>query len=80
MLLLRVGFLGGSENISVEIADDILESAKLDHCVWNLSHPERSDTLVETVPALVSLNGGDTFDEVVGEGVRCLHSNFNLTA
>jgi len=73
---LRVGLLGGSEDVSVEGSHDVLEGAKLDHGVGNLSHPQRAETLVETVPALVGLDGVETLKEAGGE-VGGLHSDLD---
>lgn len=74
---LGVGVLGGGEDVVVEGADDVLEGTELDHGVGDLSHPQRADTLVETVPALVGLDGVETLNEA-GSEVRGLHSNFKL--
>lgn len=74
---LRVGLLGLGEDVSVEGADDVLEGTKLHHGVGDLSHPQGTKTLVETVPALVGLDGVETLKETRSE-VRGLHPNFNL--
>ena len=74
---LRVGILGVGEDLAVESSNDVLESTELDHGVGDLSHPEGSETLVETVPSLVGLDGVEALDESWGE-VRGLHSNFDL--
>lgn len=44
------------ENIRVEVLDNLLESDKLDNCVWNLSSPKWLETLKETC---ISFSGSD---------------------
>lgn len=66
---LRVAFLGSSENVSIEGTNDVFEGTELDHCVGDLSHPEGTETLVETVPALVGLDGVEALKESGSEVV-----------
>jgi hypothetical protein len=74
---LGVSILALGEDVVVEGADNVLEGTELHHGVGDLSHPQGAETLVETVPALVGLDGVEALKEARGE-VRGLHSNFNL--
>jgi len=73
---LRIAFFRGCEDVSIESTDDVLECTELHHGVGDLSHPQRTKTLVKTVPALIGLDGIKTLKEARSE-VRGLHSNFN---
>lgn len=78
--VLRVGVLGGGEDVLVESLDGVFESGELNHGVWNLSHPQRCDTLIETIDTFVGLDLSESLEEVSCEGsvVSSLHSDFNL--
>lgn len=78
--ILGVGVLGSGEDILVEGLDSVFEGGELNHGVWDLSHPQRSDTLVETIDTFVGLDLSETLEEVSCEGsvVSSLHSDFNL--
>lgn len=64
----------------VESLDGVFKSGELDHGVWDLSHPQGSNTLVETIDTFVGLDLVETLEEVSSEGtvVSSLHSDFNL--
>jgi len=75
---LGVRALWGGEDVGVESLHGVLESAELDHGVWDLSEPEWSESLVETVPALLVHDGRPSLAGGGWEGtlVSSLHSNF----
>jgi len=74
---LRVGLLRVSENVAIECTHDVLESAELDHGVGHLAHPQGTKSLIETVPALVGLDGVEALKESWSE-VGSLHSDLDL--
>lgn len=78
LLFLGVLFLWLGEDVSVESLDNLLEGNELHDCVWNLSAPEWSQTLVETVGSFSSLDLVESLNGTSGEGswLSGLHSDF----
>jgi len=75
---LAVFVLWLGEIVSIEILDDLLESDELDNGVWNLSHPEWFDTLVESGGSLLRFDLVESGDTTGWEGSLSgsLHSDF----
>lgn len=64
-------------NMLVEGLDGSFKSGELHHGVWNLTHPQWGQALVETAHALLAGNLWETFSEGVGETWLGLDSDLN---
>lgn len=61
-----------SMNLLVQQLDGLFEASELHHGVWDLSHPQWHQTLVESVHAFILGHLGPCFSQGVGEAWSCL--------
>lgn len=67
-----------SRKAVVNLFDDGLKGRKLHHCIWNLTSPQRIQSLVKATPTLFAGNGADAVERArIRIGNRALHSHLD---